>query len=57
MFYKKRANTFSIYSCYYQMAGVTGIEPALMVLETTVLPLYDTPKYFLFPKSNNNITK
>ena len=26
-----------------------------MVLETTVLPLYDTPKCFLFPKSNNNI--
>ena len=26
------------------MAGVTGIEPALTVLETAVLPLYDTPK-------------
>ena len=25
------------------MAGVTGIEPALAVLETVVLPLYDTP--------------
>lgn len=26
------------------MAGVTGIEPVLAVLETVVLPLYDTPK-------------
>ena len=26
------------------MAGVTGIEPALTVLETAVLPLYDTPR-------------
>ncbi len=25
------------------MAGVTGIEPVLAVLETVVLPLYDTP--------------
>ena len=25
------------------LAGVTGIEPALAVLETVVLPLYDTP--------------
>lgn len=32
------------FSYTLQMAGVTGIEPALMVLETTVLPLYDTPK-------------
>lgn len=25
------------------MAGVLGIEPSLIVLETTVLPIYDTP--------------
>ena len=30
-------------SCLFFMAGVTGIEPALAVLETVVLPLYDTP--------------
>ena len=28
---------------FFRMAGVTGIEPALAVLETGVLPLYDTP--------------
>ena len=28
----------------FLMAGVTGIEPALTVLETAVLPLYDTPR-------------
>ena len=27
------------------LAGVLGIEPSLIVLETTVLPIYDTPKY------------
>lgn len=26
------------------MAGVVGLEPTLTVLETAVLPLYDTPK-------------
>ena len=26
------------------MAGAEGIEPALTVLETVVLPLYDAPK-------------
>ena len=26
------------------LAGVIGIEPTLTVLETAVLPLYDTPK-------------
>ena len=26
-----------------QVAGATGIEPALTVLETGVLPLYDAP--------------
>ena len=25
------------------LAGVLGIEPSLIVLETTVLPIYDTP--------------
>ena len=27
----------------FAMAGVVGIEPTLTVLETGVLPLYDTP--------------
>ena len=27
----------------FKMAGVVGIEPTLTVLETGVLPLYDTP--------------
>ena len=40
----------TLYSTLYQcirtlLAGVVGIEPTLMVLETTVLPLYDTPIY------------
>ncbi len=28
---------------YTVLAGVVGIEPTLTVLETAVLPLYDTP--------------
>ena len=28
---------------YTTLAGVVGIEPTLTVLETAVLPLYDTP--------------
>ena len=30
-------------SCLIKLAGVVGIEPTLTVLETGVLPLYDTP--------------
>lgn len=29
------------------MAGVAGIEPASAVLETAVLPLYDTPNLLI----------
>ena len=29
------------------LAGAAGIEPALKVLETLVLPLYDAPKFYL----------
>ena len=28
----------------FYLAGVVGIEPTLTVLETGVLPLYDTPR-------------
>lgn len=37
----KALNLFNI------MAGVVGIEPTLAVLETDVLPLYDTPNAYL----------
>ena len=36
---KKASKKFLLAS----MAGVLGIEPSLIVLETTVLPIYDTP--------------
>lgn len=39
---KKADNRVSAIS--QEMAGVVGIEPTSMVLETTVLPLYYTPK-------------
>lgn len=32
----------------YEMAGVRGIEPLLSVLETVVLPLYDTPMFIIY---------
>lgn len=38
-------------SCYL-LAGVAGIEPASVVLETIILPLYYTPKFRL-PKYFN----
>ena len=33
------------------LAGVVGIEPTLTVLETAVLPLYDTPSEVNYMKS------
>jgi len=36
--------------CRHNMAGVVGIEPTLRVLETLVLPLNYTPKYFALKK-------
>ena len=42
---KGRFYRFRLYQPYStKMAGVVGIEPTSMVLETTVLPLYYTPK-------------
>ena len=41
---KKASKKFLLAS----LAGVLGIEPSLIVLETTVLPIYDTPKYKIY---------
>lgn len=38
---KRPDNEYQV--CSYRLAGATGIEPALTVLETGVLPLYDAP--------------
>ena len=40
------------------LAGVVGIEPTLTVLETGVLPLYDTPSalcYYYINNLNNHL--
>lgn len=39
----KEKRTFTNVLMNLNFAGVAGIEPALTVLETGVLPLYDTP--------------
>ena len=36
------------------MAGVVGVEPTSMVLETTVLPMYYTPKNIASQKTSDN---
>lgn len=41
----------------FAMAGVVGIEPTLTVLETGVLPLYDTPIVNLLIYYNKTVTK
>lgn len=41
---KEKGLIFSYQTCISYLAGVVGIEPTSMVLETTVLPLYYTPK-------------
>lgn len=41
-----------------KLAGVEGIEPSSMVLETTVLPLYYTPsKLTFYPIANKPESK
>lgn len=39
------------------MAGVGGIEPTLTVLETVVLPLYDTPVFLCTALSRREFYK
>ena len=41
--YELEQNSTSKKFLLASLAGVLGIEPSLIVLETTVLPIYDTP--------------
>ena len=42
---------------YTFLAGAAGIEPALAVLETVVLPLYDAPRARLIILNQSHINK